>query len=101
MRAEHAVAPSLTADGGFVPFGAAAVLTAVLSCLNSGLYVVSRVLFVFARHGDAPAGLMAVDRRQVPTRSIAVGLLVALAYLAIKRRGGGTAGAVLADEAVA
>lgn len=62
------------------------VLTAVLSCLNSGLYVVSRVLFVLARHGDAPAGLVAVNRRKVPTRSIAVatlasGLLLGVAIL--------------------
>lgn len=48
------------------------VLTAVLSCLNSGLYVVSRVLFVLARHGDAPKSLVAVNRRQVPVRSILV-----------------------------
>ncbi len=30
------------------------VLTAVLSCLNSGLYITSRVLFTLSRHRDAP-----------------------------------------------
>ena len=35
----------------------AIVLTAVLSCLNSGLYVTSRVLFTLAAHGDAPQAL--------------------------------------------
>ena len=32
----------------------AVVLTAVLSCLNSGLYVASRMTFSLARNGDAP-----------------------------------------------
>jgi AAT family amino acid transporter/GABA permease len=46
------------------------ILVAVLSCLNSGLYVSSRVLFELARRGDAPAGLMAVNRRAVPLKAI-------------------------------
>jgi L-asparagine transporter-like permease len=60
-----------------VPGGAtimnAIVLVAVLSCLNSGLYVTSRVLFALAARGDAPQWLVAVDRRQVPVRAILVG----------------------------
>ncbi|BBC73997.1 GABA permease [Altererythrobacter sp. B11] len=48
------------------------VLIAVLSCLNSGLYVTSRVLFTLAARGDAPQALVAVNRRQVPVRSILV-----------------------------
>ena len=32
----------------------AGVLTAVLSCLNSGLYVASRMMFTLAHRGDAP-----------------------------------------------
>jgi GABA permease len=49
------------------------VLTAVLSCLNSGVYVTARVLFVMADRGDAPRWLTQVDRRQVPARAILLG----------------------------
>ena len=37
------------------------VLTAVLSCLNSGVYVTSRVLFVLAARGDAPQSMVALS----------------------------------------
>ena len=49
------------------------VLTAVLSCLNSGLYVTSRALFALAAHGDAPKSLVALNKRNVPARAILVG----------------------------
>ncbi len=49
------------------------VLTAVLSCLNSGLYVTSRVLFALAAHGDAPSALVKLTRRRVPARAILTG----------------------------
>jgi L-asparagine transporter-like permease len=49
------------------------VLTAVLSCLNSGLYVTSRVLFALAANGDAPQVLVALNRRKVPARAILTG----------------------------
>jgi hypothetical protein len=49
------------------------VLTAVLSCLNSGLYVTSRVLFDLAANGDAPQALVALSRRRVPVRAILTG----------------------------
>jgi L-asparagine transporter-like permease len=49
------------------------VLTAVLSCLNSGLYVTSRVLFTLAAHGDAPRALVVLNRRRVPSRAILIG----------------------------
>ena len=49
------------------------VLTAVLSCLNSGLYVTSRVLFALAAHGDAPKALVQLTRRRVPARAILTG----------------------------
>lgn len=58
------------------------VLVAVLSCLNSGLYVTSRVLFALAARGDAPQWLVVVDKRQVPGRSILVGSLFSYAALA-------------------
>src|SRR6202012_4157837 len=53
------------------------VLTAVLSCLNSGLYVTSRVLFALAAQGDAPQALVALNRRQVPARAIIAGTIFA------------------------
>lgn len=59
------------------------VLTAVLSCLNSGLYVVSRVLFVLAGRGDAPKSLVAVNRRQVPVRSILVATVASALLLGV------------------
>lgn len=49
------------------------VLVAVLSCLNSGLYVTSRVLFVLAARGDAPKSMVALSRRRVPARAILIG----------------------------
>src|SRR5246127_2282415 len=44
----------------------AVVLTAVLSCLNSGLYTASRMLFVLAARHEAPMQLIKVGRRGVP-----------------------------------
>jgi gamma-aminobutyrate permease len=57
------------------------VLTAVLSCLNSGIYVTSRVLFGLAAHGEAPAWLVVVNARRVPARAILAG--AAFGYVAI------------------
>ncbi len=48
----------------------AVVLTAVLSCLNSGLYTSSRMLFVLAARREAPVGLMTVNKRGVPMAAI-------------------------------
>lgn len=46
------------------------ILTAVLSCLNSAFYVCSRVLFILAAQGDAPQGLVKLNARRVPARSV-------------------------------
>jgi GABA permease len=46
------------------------VVTAVLSCLNSGLYTASRMLFALAHQGNAPQGLLKLNRRGVPVRAI-------------------------------
>jgi len=58
-------------------------VTAVLSCLNSGLYITSRMLFELARRGDAPAVLARVSGSHVPRVGIllgsGVGFLAALA----------------------
>ncbi|MCC6481990.1 MAG: amino acid permease [Sphingomonadaceae bacterium] len=71
------VSPFATALGrmnipGAVTMMNVVVLIAVLSCLNSGLYVTSRVLFQLAAEGDAPQSLVAVNRRKVPVRSILI-----------------------------
>jgi len=65
----------------------AVVLTAVLSCLNSGLYTSSRMLFALAGRGEAPARLVKLSRRGVPHIAIlfssAVGFgCVIMAWLA-------------------
>ena len=48
----------------------AVVVTAVLSCLNSGIYTGSRMLFALARRGDAPHALLETNRRGVPVKAI-------------------------------
>jgi len=57
------------------------VLIAVLSCLNSSLYVTSRVLFVLAAKGDAPPWLVRLTGRKVPARAILIASL--FGYLAL------------------
>ena len=46
------------------------VLTAVLSCLNSGLYTASRMAFSLGRRGDAPQAFARVNKRGVPQAAI-------------------------------
>ena len=46
------------------------VLTAVLSCLNSAIYVCSRVMFTLSARGDAPKALVKLNKRKVPARAI-------------------------------
>ncbi|GCE79944.1 gamma-aminobutyrate permease [Komagataeibacter oboediens] len=46
------------------------VLTAVLSCMNSSLYITSRILAELARHGDAPAVLHHYGRQHTPVNAI-------------------------------
>jgi GABA permease len=48
-------------------------VTAVLSCLNSGLYVASRMLHELARRGDAPAMFAATSAQRVPRLGILFG----------------------------
>lgn len=48
----------------------AVVLTAVLSCLNSGMYTASRMLFVLAARREAPASMVSVNSRGVPVVAI-------------------------------
>ncbi|TGB06395.1 amino acid permease [Streptomyces sp. MZ04] len=46
------------------------VLTAVLSCLNSGLYTASRMAFSLSRRGDAPKAFARTNRAGVPQAAI-------------------------------
>ncbi|MFD6423054.1 amino acid permease [Streptomyces sp. NPDC060198] len=46
------------------------VLTAVLSCLNSGLYTASRMAYSLGGRGDAPRALTRVNERGVPRAAI-------------------------------
>jgi GABA permease len=54
----------------------AVVLTAVLSCLNSGMYTASRMLFVLAARRDAPPQVVRVTRRGVPATALLVSSVV-------------------------
>jgi len=58
---------------GAAPVLAAIVLTAVLSCLNSGLYITSRMLHELAANGDAPRLLAATSGNRVPRLGILIG----------------------------
>ena len=61
----------------------AVVLSAVLSCLNSGLYTASRMLFVLAARREAPTRLLEVSSAGVPVAAIlsstAIGYLCVVA----------------------
>ncbi|NIY69281.1 amino acid permease [Streptomyces malaysiensis] len=46
------------------------VITAVLSCLNSGIYTSSRMLFSLASRGEAPAVLARTNDRGVPVLAV-------------------------------
>jgi GABA permease len=55
------------------------VLTAVLSCLNSGLYTASRMLFVLSARSEAPARMLSISKRGVPMWAILSSTLVGFA----------------------
>lgn len=57
------------------------VLTAVLSCLNSGLYTTSRMIYGMAQHGDAPKAFLKVNKNGVPVRAILIGTF--FSYIAV------------------
>jgi AAT family amino acid transporter/GABA permease len=59
----------------------AIVLVAVLSALNSGLYVSSRILFRLAERGDAPKSLLKLTPNKVPRLAVLLSSLVG--YVAI------------------
>ncbi|MDT0454856.1 amino acid permease [Streptomyces sp. DSM 41527] len=51
------------------------VLTAVLSCLNSGLYTASRMAFSLGQRGDAPTAFARTNARGVPQAAILASVL--------------------------
>ncbi|MDN3294735.1 amino acid permease [Streptomyces ficellus] len=51
------------------------VLTAVLSCLNSGLYTASRMAFSLGQRGDAPKSFARTNERGVPRTAILASVL--------------------------
>ena len=59
----------------------AIVVTAVLSCLNSGIYTGSRMLFALSRRGYAPQSLVATNGRGVPVKAIL--LTVSIGFLSV------------------
>jgi GABA permease len=60
---------------GAAQFMAVVIFTAVASCLNSAVYVTSRILYEMAGRGDAPAFWGHVSKAQVPGRAILVSSL--------------------------
>ncbi len=60
----------------------AIVLVAVLSCLNSGIYITSRAMFGLARNGDAPQTCVRLSRSRVPARAILIASLFSYGALA-------------------
>ena len=59
----------------------AIVVTAVLSCLNSGIYTGSRMLFALSRRGYAPQSLVETNGRGVPVKAIA--LTVSIGFFSV------------------
>jgi GABA permease len=57
------------------------VLTAVLSCLNSGLYTTSRMLYSLAQRGEAPKRFMKLTKKGVPLNAILAGTF--FSYIAV------------------
>jgi GABA permease len=58
------------------------VLVAVLSCLNSGIYITSRAMFGLAKNGDAPQSCVQLNKARVPVRAILIASVFSYAALA-------------------
>lgn len=59
------------------------VLTSVLSCLNSGRYTASRMIFSLSARGDAPKSWAGISTRGVPVRSVLVSTVVGFATVGL------------------
>nr|WP_233204979.1 GABA permease [Geobacillus sp. WSUCF-018B] len=72
---EHVGVPAAAQIMNFI------VLTAVLSCLNSGLYTTSRMLYSLAEKGEAPKSFLRLSKNGVPVRAVIASTL--FAYIAV------------------
>lgn len=68
----------------------AIILTAVLSCGNTGLYAGSRMLYAMAREGKAPRFLMRTSKRGVPYMAVICTALVGMMAFLTSISGTGT-----------
>ena len=59
------------------------VLTAVLSCLNSGLYTASRMAFSLSGRGDAPRGWQRISSGGVPRAAVLASTVVGFATVVL------------------
>ena len=66
---------------GAGPFMAVVVFTAVVSCLNSAIYVTSRMLFEMAGRGDAPRRFASVSDARVPALAIGASVVAGMAVV--------------------
>ncbi|MCJ2189206.1 amino acid permease [Novosphingobium beihaiensis] len=64
-------------------FMSAVVFTAVASCLNSAIYVTSRMLHEMAERGDAPGLFTYVSMRRVPSLAIVISSLAGFAMVLV------------------
>jgi len=60
---------------GAAPFMKLVIFTAVVSCLNSAIYVTSRMLFEMGQRGDAPVHFARVSSAKVPAAAILISAL--------------------------
>ena len=54
------------------------VLVAVASCLNSSIYISSRMIFSLAKRGDAPSFIQRTSRRGVPRAAVIASTLIGM-----------------------
>ena len=66
------------------------ILTAVLSAGNSALYAASRVLWVLAKEGKAPAFLKQVSKKGLPTNALLVSTVIGMFCFLTSLFGDGT-----------
>ena len=59
----------------------AVVFTAIVSCLNSAIYVTSRMLYEMGQRGDGPAFFAKTSSRKVPDRGILISALLGFAVV--------------------
>lgn len=72
------------------------IFSAVLSTLNSSMYVTSRILYELAEDGDAPEYFLKVDaRRKMPSRAVMAGFAGALGVVLLSSAGAGKMFALL------